>query len=205
MVKMNFLEKAPPKSRGKKAVFLTITLVLFALILFSLSSLFLKQKQSENFFVQGSIDRVSNLEASIQKSIMEILGEQILITVTTSGDNVTLNETMPVNIDGLKGKLNAFKEFVESEFAFVAIDLNIEEITIEIFPAFGIRFIVIQDNSKSIRYFPSRYFGHLFCNMAASVRVYTPTQYYLHSWRNTLSNPERTTGKSNLGYHVLPA
>ncbi|MBU2497016.1 MAG: hypothetical protein KJ767_03075, partial [Nanoarchaeota archaeon] len=56
------------KIQNKRAVFLTITLIMFALILFSLSGLFIKQKQSENLFVQGTIERVTNLDASIQKS-----------------------------------------------------------------------------------------------------------------------------------------
>ena len=136
---MNFLEKASPKVRkeernGKRAVFLTITLVLFALILFSLSSLFLSQKQSENFFVQGSIDRVVNLDASIQKSITDLFEAHSGIAIVISSNKIIINEILPPSFSDFESKLGSFESFIESELSIVTINADVNTMPLNLTP-----------------------------------------------------------------------
>lgn len=131
---MTFLRKSMPKVKGRKAVFLTITLVIFALTLFSFSSLFVTQMQRENFFVQGSIDRIVNLDASIQKSITDLFKEHSGIAIAISSNNITITENLPPDFSTFNSKLSSFKSFVEDELSAVTIDANIQDMPLNLTP-----------------------------------------------------------------------
>jgi len=122
------------KIKSKKAIFLTVSLVLFTLILFSLSSLFIKQKQSENFFVQGSIDRIVNLDSSIQNSITKLFDEYSGIDITINSNKIKITETLPPSFTTFNSKLSAFESFLESEFSIVELKQNIQDMPLNLTP-----------------------------------------------------------------------
>lgn len=135
------------KIKGKKAVFLTITLLMFALILFSLSSLFIKQKQSENFFVQGTINRVLNLDASIQKSITDLFKKHAGISIVNSKNTITITESLPSDFSTFRTKLESFEQFVENEFSSIKINADIQEMPLNLSPK-GILYTHIPAENK---------------------------------------------------------
>ncbi|MBU2497157.1 MAG: hypothetical protein KJ767_03815, partial [Nanoarchaeota archaeon] len=128
---------------------LTITLIMFALILFSLSGLFIKQKQSENLFVQGTIERVTNLDASIQKSVTDLFENSAGISIQNSGNNIIIYEAIPVNLVEFQTKLTDFEAFVENKLTTVEINSNIQEMPLILSPK-GIEYTHNQNGDKII-------------------------------------------------------
>ena len=120
---------------GKKGVLLTLTLVLLAITLLAFSGLLVKQRQSEVLTIRGSFDRVINLEASLQKSITDLIKEHIPLIITISGNNITITEDLPADISGFETKFAAFEAFVESNIDLVKINANIGDIILNLTPA----------------------------------------------------------------------
>ena len=119
----------------KRGVLLTLTLVLLAVTLLAFSSLLVKQKQSENLAIRGSFDRVINLDASIQKSITDLVKTHLNLSITINGGNVTISEQLPADLSGFETKFASFETFVESNFALAKINADIDELFINLTPA----------------------------------------------------------------------
>jgi len=120
---------------GKRGVLLTLTLVLLAITLLAFSGLLVKQRQNEVQTIRGSFDRVINLEASIQKSITDLIKEHLPLIIVINGSNVTITEDLPADITGLEAEFADFENFVESNFDFVKINANIGDILLNLTPA----------------------------------------------------------------------
>ncbi len=119
---------------NRKAVLFTIILVFFSVILFSLSTVIIKQRQNENFFIQGSIDRITNLDAGIQKSITDLIKYNGRISLTINANNVTITQDFPQNFSLFKNKLEGFKNTIKNEIP-VTISHNIQEMSFNISPS----------------------------------------------------------------------
>lgn len=136
--------------KGKKAVFLTVSIVLFALILFSLSSLFIKQKQNESFFIQASLDRITNLDESIQKSITDLIREKAGLSVKIVNHSVIIKQNLPANLTNIDVSLADFESFVEDKVATVNIDYAISDLTFNLTPQ-GIIYQNSAENNAAIK------------------------------------------------------
>ncbi len=121
--------------KEKRGVLLTLTLVLLAVTLLAFSSLLVKQRQSEILTVRSSFDRVINLEASIQKSITDLVKTHLNLIITFNGSRITITENLPADLAGFGSKFSAFETFVESNFGLVKIDASVNELFINLTPA----------------------------------------------------------------------
>lgn len=144
---MNFVKNLTKK----KAIFLTLSLVLLALVLLSLSIIFLEQKRNENFITQAAIDRVTNLDLSLQKAITALFSVYGQTSIKVEGDKVIVQEQMPPSFSTFETKINDFKDFIEDNLDTLTIDTTkINTMELEFAPPLPITYDHDLINEKAI-------------------------------------------------------
>lgn len=118
------------KMRKKGALF-TLGFTFLALVLLSLSILIFHNAQKAEETINHIIvlDRVYELDNSLQKSLSKIFNLKSGILINKTNDSISFQEDLP-NSNSFTSSMNSFKGFIESNFS--NINLTIENITTEL-------------------------------------------------------------------------
>ena len=124
---------------NKRGIFFTLGLFTFVLIVFTLSVLIFTHQESskERLGELGILDKVYNLDSSIQNGIRKIFYGSSGISITNDENIITIEENLPyIYYNTFNTKLDGFKSFVEGKENYV--NLNVSEVEntlpLEIFP-----------------------------------------------------------------------
>ena len=120
------------KMRKKGALF-TLGFTFLALVLLSLSLLIFHNAQKAEETINHIIvlDRVYELDNSLQKSLSKIFNLKSGILINKTNDSISFQEDLPnTNSNSFTSSMNSFKGFIESNFS--NINLTIENITTEL-------------------------------------------------------------------------
>lgn len=104
-------------AKMKKAVLLTLGMLLLSSIVFSLSILILHNTQgTEDRFAELSLyDRLYDLDSSIQRGFKEIFTRNSGITLTIVDGLVTITETLPYS-SNFEAEMEAYKTYLEDAY-----------------------------------------------------------------------------------------
>ncbi|MBU0456952.1 MAG: hypothetical protein ABH824_02615 [Nanoarchaeota archaeon] len=119
--KMKEIEKM-----GKKGMFYTLGLSLFALILLLLAVLFFRHAQSvESRNVELSFaQKYYDLDVSIQNIFTEAFLSKSTIDLTSNSNSLTIEESFPFDFTELDNLVNDLKSKVENDFSAIDISQN---------------------------------------------------------------------------------
>lgn len=124
---------------NKKGIFFTLGLFSFVLIVFTLSILIFTygETSKERLGELGILDKVYNLDSSVQNGVRKIFYGSSGISITNDESIITIEENLPyISYITFNSNLDSFKLFVEGKENH--INLNISEVEntlpLEIFP-----------------------------------------------------------------------
>lgn len=123
----------------KKAILFTLGLFFLAITVFSLAIIiFHGSLKSEDVFLRFvSLDRVYELDVSLQNSIKEIFNAKSGMSVSSTGSTVSFQDYLPNQNKGqLISALNNFRNYVELNNSNIDIDVSeiIENMSLVIWP-----------------------------------------------------------------------
>lgn len=134
----------------KKAVFFTLGLTMFAFVVLSLSFLFAENasRYDERFSELASINRVYDLDASLQSSLSKLFSQKSGMAYTASTTEAIFQHNLPLNFGSLN---NNYKEFVQHandkniNLSFLPLNVSLRVSEIEL--------VYWQNTTKNISYF----------------------------------------------------
>ena len=154
MVKMRVL-----KIRKRGALF-TLGFTFLALVILSLSLLIFHsaQKSEETITNLVVLDRVYELDTSLQQSLKDIFNLKSGILINISNNSVSFQEGLPnTNSNSFSSSMNSFKGFIESNFSNInlTIDNVITELPLNLAP-FNITYKHLNFGDKEIQVIPEQ-------------------------------------------------
>src|SRR3989344_6936946 len=114
-------------AKMKKAVLFTLSMLLLVALVFSLSLIFsdLNKYNVDRFSELSIIDRLYDIDSSLQKSIKKVFNAYSGIIIDINNLNVTIQESLPnTNKNQFNEKINSFKNYTESQFNNIKLDVN---------------------------------------------------------------------------------
>jgi len=136
----------------KKAVFFTLGLTMFAFIVLSLSFLFAENasRYDERFIELVSINRVYDLDASLQTSFSKIFSTKSGMSYTASTTEAIFQHKLPLDYATLNNEYQKFRNFAQAENNKIVIDALPRNISLKISE---IELRYWQNITKNISYF----------------------------------------------------
>ena len=160
MVEITKMIKMIKLNRCKKGVLFTIGFTFLALLILMLAILiFHSAQQSEDIVTRLSLlDRVYDLDNSIQQSLGDLFYIKSGISVNITNNSISFEERLPSTNAGIfNASMKSFKGFIESNFSFVnmTIDELVGQVPVEIVP-YGITYKHVNFGGKQIMVVPQQ-------------------------------------------------
>ena len=144
---------------SRKGILFTLGLTFLGLVIMALAVLIFHNAQKSEGIVSKLVvlDRVYDLDSSIEKSLVEIFNQKSGITVSVDG-NVSFQESFPnLNVAEFTNSMNDFKTFIESNFSNINISVSeiVSEVPIVIMP-YNITYKHVNYGGKQIEVVPQQ-------------------------------------------------
>ena len=121
------IKKIMLQRKGKKGVLFTIGLMLLTLVILALAVLIFRNSQEYESIINKLVvlDRVYDLDTSIQGSIGQIFELNSGISINVTNKSVSFEETLPNNgMEAFNDSIHSFKHFVESSLSNINISIG---------------------------------------------------------------------------------
>lgn len=120
----------------KKAIFFSLGLTMFAFVVLTLSLIFAENaSRYDNRFAElASINRIYDLDTSLQKAISKLFSLDSGMTYTASYTEAVFQQDFPLNFTELNASYNTFRNFIIIREKNIAIDTLSSNVSLKVSP-----------------------------------------------------------------------